>query len=273
MEGPYPGVSHHTGKEEVKYHKYYKWVCFVLFFQAILFYTPRYLWKMWEGGRISMLVGDLNCAIVKEDGKPDRKKPLAEYFVSNLHTHNVYAMHFFICEALNLINVVGQFYFMDYFLDGHFSTYGSDVIRFAQMETEDRVDPMSRVFPKVTKCTFHSYGPSGSVQVYDGLCILPLNGLNEKIFVFLWFWFVFLSVLTGLNLLYRAVVILTPQVRMYLLRARSHSAPQDQIRAIHRKCQIGDWFLLYQLSNNIDPLIYKDLMADLAKRLEGKETV
>ena len=36
-------------KSEVRYHKYYQWVCFTLFFQAILFYIPRYMWKTWEG--------------------------------------------------------------------------------------------------------------------------------------------------------------------------------------------------------------------------------
>ena len=41
---------------QVRYHKYYQWVCFTLFFQAILFYIPRYLWKTWEAGKIKMLV-------------------------------------------------------------------------------------------------------------------------------------------------------------------------------------------------------------------------
>lgn len=269
----HPGVSTHNENDEIKYHKYYQWVCFVLFFQAILFYVPRYLWKTWEGGRIKMLVLDLNCPVVNEECKADRKKLLVDYFASNLHTQNFYAVRFFICEVLNFINVVGQIYFMDFFLDGEFTNYGADVIRFTEMEPEDREDPMSRVFPKVTKCTFHKYGPSGTVQKFDGLCVLPLNIVNEKIYVFLWFWFVLLSVVTGLALLFRAIVIAGPQVRMYLLRARSRLAPQDQIEAISRKCQIGDWFVLYQLGKNIDPLVYKELVADLAKKLEGKETV
>ena len=42
--------------EEKKYHKYYQWVCFFLFLQAMLFYIPRYLWKTSEGGKIKMLV-------------------------------------------------------------------------------------------------------------------------------------------------------------------------------------------------------------------------
>lgn len=269
-----PGVSSHVdGEDEVKYHKYYQWVCFVLFFQAILFYIPRYLWKTWEAGRIKMLVLDLNCPVVNEDSKDERKKILVEYFNENLNRHNFYAFRFFICEALNFINVVGQIYFMDFFLDGEFSTYGSDVVKFTEMEPEERADPMARVFPKVTKCTFHKYGPSGSVQKFDGLCVLPLNIVNEKIYVFLWFWFISLSIVSGISLAYRAAVVVWPKVRLYLLRARSRLSSHSDVENIVDKCQIGDWFVLYQLGKNIDPLIYKEIIGDLAAKLDGKEPV
>ena len=49
-------------------------------------------------------------------------------------------------------------------------------------------DPMAKVFPKVTKCSFHKYGPSGTIEIRDGLCVLPLNIINEKIYILLWFW-------------------------------------------------------------------------------------
>ncbi|XP_014477993.1 PREDICTED: innexin inx2-like [Dinoponera quadriceps] len=269
-----PGVSGHIeGKDEVKYHKYYQWVCFTLFFQAILFYIPRYLWKNWEGGRIKMLVLDLNCPVVSEDCKSDRRKLLVDYITSNLHMQNFYAYRFFLCEVLNFINVFGQIYFMDFFLDGEFTTYGSDVVRFTEMEPEERIDPMSKVFPKVTKCTFHKYGPSGSVQKFDGLCVLPLNIVNEKIYVFLWFWFIILAILSALSLAYRLAVILSPKLRYVLLRARSRLSPQEQVKIISDKCQIGDWFVLYQLGKNMDPLVYKQLIADLASKVQGKENV
>lgn len=115
-----------------------------------------------------MLVLDLNCPVVNDEAKEERKKILLDYFTENLNRHNFYAFRFFICEALNFVNVFVQIYFMDYFLGGEFSTYGSDVLSFTEMEPEERADPMSRVFPKVTKCTFHKYGPSGSVQKFDG---------------------------------------------------------------------------------------------------------
>lgn len=268
----HPGVSPHVpGKDEIKYHKYYQWVCFVLFFQAILFYVPRYLWKTWEGGRIKMLVMELTFPIVKEETKKERKQLLVDYFLTNRTKQNFYAIRFFICEALNFVNVVGQIYFMDLFLDGEFTTYGRDVVKFTEMDPDQRVDPMSKVFPKVTKCTFHKYGPSGTVQKFDGLCVLPLNIVNEKIYVFLWFWFVILSVLTGIALVYRAFVLMGPQVRMFLLRTRSRHTSQEEIEKIAKKCMIGDWFVLYQLGKNIDPLIYKEIVADLADKLDGKD--
>ncbi|KAF7400997.1 hypothetical protein HZH66_006181 [Vespula vulgaris] len=274
MDVVQPGVrSHVEGVDDIKYHKYYQWVCFTLFFQAILFYVPRYLWKTWEGGRIKMLMLDLNCPVANEETKCERRKLLVDYFALNLHSQNFYAFRFFFCEVLNFINVVGQIYFMDFFLDGEFSTYGADVVKFTELEPEDRDDPMSRVFPKVTKCTFHKYGASGTVQKFDGLCVLPLNIVNEKIYVFLWFWFIILSILSGLSLAYRAAVVAGPRLRLMLLRTRSRISDKHDIETIAKNCQIGDWFVLYQLGKNIDPLIYKQLVSDLALKLQGKESM
>lgn len=85
----------------------------MLLFQAIMFYIPRYLWKVWEGGKVKMLVMQLNCPIVDDSCKRDQKSMLVNYFALNLHNHNFYAYRFFFCEILNFINVVGQIYFTD----------------------------------------------------------------------------------------------------------------------------------------------------------------
>lgn len=72
-------------------------------------------------------------------------------------------------------------------------------------DPHDRVDPMARLFPKMTKCTIHTFGPAGTVQIHDALCVLPLNVVNEKIFVVLWFWLVFLAGIGCLAIIYRYV--------------------------------------------------------------------
>ena len=38
------------------------------------------------------------------------------------------------------------------------------VLQFAALDDEERTDPMVKIFPKVTKCTFHNFGVSGSIQ-------------------------------------------------------------------------------------------------------------
>ena len=145
----------------MKYHKYYQWVCFVIFLEAAAFYIPRLLWKSAEGGRVKMLVGGLMEPLVSEDDKQDQIATIVKYFRLYRGKHGNYAIKYFMCEVLNFINVIGQIYFLDFFLGYEFRTYGLDVVNFSEMEPEDRSGPMHVVFPKVTKCTFHKYGPSG----------------------------------------------------------------------------------------------------------------
>ena len=120
---------------------------FLYFVISIL--NHRYLWKVSESGRVNMLVQDMNVPMVDKDQKEDRKKVLVDYFLEDRHNHELYAYTFFACEFLNFVNVLLQLLFMDFFLGGEFTTYGSDVISMTNLEQEQRSDPLSRVFPKV----------------------------------------------------------------------------------------------------------------------------
>lgn len=42
------GAGLYEAKDQ-KHYAYYQWVCFILFFQAILCYVPKWLWSAWEG--------------------------------------------------------------------------------------------------------------------------------------------------------------------------------------------------------------------------------
>jgi hypothetical protein len=46
---------------------------------------------------------------------------------------------------------------------------------------------------QMTKCTFYKFGGSGTIQRFDSLCVLSMNIVNEKIYIFLWFWFIILE--------------------------------------------------------------------------------
>ena len=164
--------------------------------------------------------------------------------------------------------MVGQIYFIDFFLGGEFTTYGLDVVSMTERKNSERDDPMARLFPKITKCTFNKFGPSGTVEKFDGLCVLPLNIINEKIYVFLWFWFVFLSIVTGLNLTFRLAVSFFPVIREILLRTRTRLVSSTKVESICRESGYGDWFILYQLGKNMDSIILRDFINGLHQRLE-----
>ena len=84
VEVPHPGIDKYTPGERRVYHKYYQWVCFVLFLQAIMFYFPRYLWKMWEGGRIRSIMVGLEQPIISQEEREKGVGILIDYFRHNL---------------------------------------------------------------------------------------------------------------------------------------------------------------------------------------------
>ena len=134
VDVPHPGVDFESNPSEFRYHKYYQWVCFVLFFQSTLFYIPRWLWKMWEGGKIQALMMDLDVGVCSEAEKRQKKKLLVDYLYNSKGHHEWYAARYFFCEILAFANVVGQMFMLDKFFDGEFLTYGIQVIEFSQMD-------------------------------------------------------------------------------------------------------------------------------------------
>lgn len=273
----HPGVGGASKPHERKYHNYYQWVTLFIFFQALLFYMPRYLWKAFEGGKMKMLVAEMSSPIVDEDVKKSRMSMIVNYFNLNLHQHNFYAIKYTVCELLNFVNVIGQMYFTDRFLGYEFLEYGTDVLKFTEQDIGTRHDPMDRVFPKVMGCTFHQYGsvgihndnaPGKHQQTFHALCVVPLNILSEKVFIFLWFWYIIVATLTGIGLVYR-VATFFPNVRAIIMKLRARLTPAVAVEQVASKCNFDDWLILTFLAKNMDPLIFKDFMMELGRKFKG----
>merc|ERR1712241_1295808 len=283
QDQPHPGVAPLKPGEEgdVVYHKYYQWVVFFLFLQAPLFYIPRIIWKHSEGGLMKELVGDITSPRMpfQTEERKEQLDRIKKYFKQDLRTHGGYAINFFLCEILALFNIVGMIYFTDRFLGYQFTTYGWDVVSVASMDPDLRSDPMDAVFPKMTKCTFHRYGPSGTITRHDGLCILALNIINEKIFVFLWFWFVLLAIISALALVYRMFIILIPSMRVSAILARSLYQVEKRTVEDVLNCprhswvdKIGDYFVMYLLTKNLPPIAMKELLEELRPVMQPSKT-
>merc|ERR1712130_309622 len=237
QDQPHPGVA--PPDDEVVHHKYYQWVVFVLFLQAACFHLPRLVWKHCEGGLMKMLVGNLTepMMIINKDERNERIKFIKKYFKESMKSHGPYALKFFFCEFLCLFNVIGQMYFTDRFLGYTFMTYGSDVFAMTFGDPEGRSD--------------------------------PLNIINEKIYVFLWFWFVGVAIFSGLAIVYRMIVVLVPALRVSVICARAlNQVPRSTVKAlINSKSgwldQVGDYWVIYLLSKNLNPIAMKELLEEL----------
>jgi len=161
-------------------------------------------------------------------------------------------------------------FLMDTFLGGEFFTYGTEVIRLMLCDQEDRVDPMIYIFPRMTKCIFYKYGVSGEVERHDALCVLPLNIVNEKIFIFLWFWFIILATLTFPLIVYRILIIISHKFRVLIFKWSYGRIGTEDIEKLTRNCSFGSWYLLYMIGTNIDKGIFYEAVKDLAATVKRK---
>jgi len=280
------GVGPHTPIfDEQKYHYYYQWVPVVLFFQAWSFYVAHVLWRVFDGQRIKTIC-ELEVAptlkikmkqrgfVPDDDG--DKKQhqqainKAAVYFVGHISYNRAYSLVFIGCEVLNFVMVLLNFWFTNYYLSGAFHNYGPRVLSFLNGDPDSDLNPMNQVFPKVAKCDFHKYGASGNIVRYDIMCVLALNIINEKIYFFLWFWFVFLSIIGGLQLIYRAMLIFMPRLRRVLLRRHVSPNFRGSIDLILNSTDYSEWFLLKILAMNIDRIRFGELCEHISTLLHRK---
>ena len=102
-----------------------------------------------------MMIQDLDKQDLDDpDTKKERRLATVQYFVRTKGSHQLYVTKYIFCEILNFANIVGQLYFMNFFLGGQFFDYGVDILKVSEMPIEDRVDPLSKVFPKVNSIFF-----------------------------------------------------------------------------------------------------------------------
>lgn len=121
------------------------------------------------------------------------------------------------------------------------------------------------MFPRLTKCTFHRYGSSGDVQTHDAMCILPINILNEKIYVLLWFWFYMVAIISAVAIIYRMTTLLFRPVRVSRTHAHCSIANRYDLDNLLDRLSVGDWFLLDMLARNMDASCFNQLITTYHK--------
>ncbi|KAL7743134.1 hypothetical protein ACLKA6_015050 [Drosophila palustris] len=265
------GVGPETrGVTKRMYLRYYQWVFMVLLFQSLLFYFPSYLWKVWEGQRMEQLCCEVGDALILEETYQMRLRMLTKYFRARFSAiHCCYAIKYAFCELLNLIISVFNFWLMDIIFNGFWHKYIHALAAIPVYDWNLWNLMTSRVFPKVAKCEMFFYGPSGTPNVLDILCVLPLNILNEKLFAVLYVWFLFIAMLAAINILYRLLLVCCPELRLQLLRTHLRGMPKSHVRQVLSNAGYGDWFVLMSVSINVNPTLFRELLEQLYAELSA----
>ncbi|KAJ6632907.1 Innexin inx4 [Pseudolycoriella hygida] len=260
----------------VEYQKYYQWVTIVLVLQAFFSYVPAYLWKNWERGRMVKLCGQLGSSVIPTDYEKEKNQIVGYLRIDNRRVHCAYVSHFVLCEVLNLLIVLLNMNILNNIVSQFWIRYWPVVSSIFKKDGDSFSKLSSELFPKLVKCTYSLYGPSGTLQNRDALCLLSLNILNEKIFAFLYIWFIFLFVLSTWNLIARCIILVSPCLRLKMIRSlvmSSQPLTQRQLNIVLRGDNIGDWFVLFLLGRNLNPFVFREILDEVASGKEDENVI
>ena len=198
----YPGVGEIMG-EEVVHHNYYQYLPLVLLILTGLCMIPHLIWRCWEAGLMIKLVptngeNKVDVNILQWEKVVLYSKGVADYFVRNFNSqhHLKYGQYNLLAEIMCFLIILTIIVILQCFLKT-FLQY-CPLLLLHHLDAPLPISPEERLFPILTKCSLHHFGPSGSTQTEDALCLLTVNLINQKVFLIIWLW---LALLLAISLL------------------------------------------------------------------------
>uniref|UniRef100_A0A0K0F2X0 Innexin n=1 Tax=Strongyloides venezuelensis TaxID=75913 RepID=A0A0K0F2X0_STRVS len=196
---------------------YYQWVPFIMALQAVFFYIPILFWgaiNRMSGLNVPNVVRLAECAADTEEEERSKNitaicthiedsirmqinhrktaSPCERVVKFGLYDGSFIRNMYIITKLLFIWNLYIQFYLMNLFLGQNSTLWGAsilyDIARGKNWE-------YSGNFPRTAICDFN-VRVLGNLQRYSIQCVLVLNMFNEKIFLFIYWWFVFVAILT-----------------------------------------------------------------------------
>ncbi|KAI6175568.1 Innexin [Aphelenchoides bicaudatus] len=112
---------------------------------------------------------------------------------------NVSALGYLLEKVLNVVIVLANIYFVNIFVGK--GNFGWVLTAINQALEGHYLDNVIAIFPRATYCKV-KLSALGQLQVYTVQCLLMFNILIEKVYVLVYFWLLFLLVVTVGNLIW-----------------------------------------------------------------------
>ncbi|RTG85819.1 innexin [Schistosoma bovis] len=273
---------------KVRYIGYYQWIAIVLAGQAMLCWVPQILWRV-GSKRLPVLLRSakeasvpdrelrqkaISCLVATLEEQAEstarhrRATSTIKRILCSFRPNTRITFLFFIVRICFIGNSVGQIYLMKKFIGTNSTMFGMDVLN--DLITGQEWETSGK-FPRVTFCTVR-VRKMGQIKPasYTLQCVLPINYFVEKVYVFLWFWFVILSIVTILSTLQWAFNTLVPvrriaYIKQYIraIRQLSNTEERDCTRFVNYNLGPDGVLILQVVSRVSSDLIALDVTATL----------
>lgn len=245
---------------------YYRWVPIMLALQSIMFFIPNWIWNMLHKQTAinpKAFLSEAEKVKYATGGKRDQEiVTLANYFLDTVSAfepdlkgkkytsprsgYNATLLYLF-TKAAYVGNICLQIIILNHFLGQNYLHWGyemtSNIIHGREWKETD-------VFPRVIMCDFQ-IRRLANLQRHTVQCVIMMNMINEKLYLFLYFWMFFIGVTTITNFIYFAVVMVIPPLRAKLVlfnidRDRNRGMAQCEMKRFVKECLHPDGVLLLQ---------------------------
>lgn len=173
---------------------------------------------------------------------------------------------YFAVKKLYIVNCFLQLSIMRHFLGAKDLAFGLTLLSNL---LQGRTWEHSGYFPRVAWCDLQRY-TVGTNIMHSIPCVLPVNMLNEKIYIFLWFWIVFgIIIIVFSMILWMTRMFITKNrrifVKKYLIMLDSIKEGERRLAHmfINNFLRHDGVFLLRMIANNAGELVAAEVIAEV----------
>uniref|UniRef100_A0A914WC36 Innexin n=1 Tax=Plectus sambesii TaxID=2011161 RepID=A0A914WC36_9BILA len=208
---------------------YYQWVPFLMILQAVMFSIPHIIWRMLNclsGIQVRSIITMATSFDELTDAHAETIEMIARHLKAGLQLNAKIGLSassnpfvliarslsglvgayitiaYMLVKLLSIVNCILQFSLLNGFLGTQYKYWGAEILTDL-VAGRDWFE--TGHFPRVTMCDLE-VRQLGNIHRWSIQCVLMINLFNEKIYLFLWWWFLIVTLVTIQNFIYWLVV-------------------------------------------------------------------